>query len=207
MTELKHILPCAGFLLVIGACAGSAKQSASPQMREVAVAQERSQQNLAQAEEAQKDATKATERAAAAQAVVQRDQDKLSYDQQIARQEQAKAQQAQYRARQETQQATRETQQEQPKASRMLGAETQRVAKGVQTADGLVMQRRPGEVVIQPSNGNPMTFAISKTTKVRVEGRESSADRIQEGVEARVAYIPSRKGPMAISIVVEGANH
>ncbi|HTP29531.1 MAG TPA: hypothetical protein VMK12_28175 [Anaeromyxobacteraceae bacterium] len=207
MSEIRHLLPCAGVFFLAGVnCASAAKESPSPEMRTIAAAQERSQEALGRAEQAQNDATKAVEKAVAAQANVQRDEDKLSYDQGIARQMAAKAQQAQTLATQKTRQATRETLRLQAKASETLASETKRVAKGIQMADGLVTRTRPDQVVIQPPTGDTMSFVIGKETRVRIEGRKSSAYKIREGTEARVAYVPSADGAKAVSIVVRSAS-
>ena len=205
----KYALPCAGLLALGGLHCASTSQQASespnPTTREVASSQQASQQALKQAQEAQKAATDQTRKANEAQARVQNDQEKLRQDQDIARQEQAKAQQLQQQANQESQQAGQVAQQQQQRAATGLSQQTQEVARGRQTAAGVVTRVRPDEVVVQPPSGQAMRFSLNESTKVQIEGRASTADEIREGQQARVAYEASANGPTAVSIRVSGA--
>jgi hypothetical protein len=80
------------------------------------------------------------------------------------------------------------------------------VAKGQHVAAGVVTQVRPDEVAVQPATGQMLKFRVDDGTKVQVDGRTSSADRITEGQQARVAYEPSGNGPRAVSIRVGSAD-
>ena len=203
---VRYALPCAGLLVFAGAhCASTSKQaseSPNPATREVATSQQASEQALKQAQEAQKQATEQAQKAAEAQARVRSDQEKLRQDQDIARQEQAKAQQLQTQARQESQQAAQQTQQQQQRAANVLSQQTQEIAKGQQTAAGVITRVRPDEVVVQPASGEAMRFSVNESTKVQIEGRTSTADEIREGQPARVSYEASANGPTAVSIRV-----
>jgi len=204
----RYALPCAGLLALAGACASTSQQSSespNPTTREVASSQQASEQSLKQAQEAQKQATSQSQQAAEAQARVRSDQEKLRQDQEIARQEQAKAQQLQTQAGQETQQSAQQTQQQQQRAAAALSQQTQETAKGQQTAAGIITRVRPDEVVVQPPSGQAMRFSLNDSTQVQIEGRTSTADEIQEGQQARVAYETSTNGPTAVMIRVQGA--
>jgi flagellar biosynthesis GTPase FlhF len=205
----KYALPFAGLLALSGASCASTSQQASespnPTTREVASSQKASEEALKRAQDAQKQATDQSQKAAEAQARVRQDQEKLRQDEETARQEQAKAQQLQTQARQESEQAARQTQHQQQRAAAGLSQQTQEIARGQQTAAGIVTQVRPDEVVVQPASGQAMRFRVDDSTDVRIEGRKSSADQIREGQQARVSYEPSANGPSAVSIVVSGA--
>ncbi|GEJ58785.1 hypothetical protein [Anaeromyxobacter diazotrophicus] len=205
--NVRYVLPCAG-LLAIGACASTSKQaseSPNPTTREVASSQQASEQALKRAAESQKAATEQSQKSAEAQARVRNDQEKLRQDQETARQEQAKAEQLQLQANQESKQATQQAQQQQQRAASALSQQTQDVSKGQQVAAGLVTQVRPDEVVVQPPSGQAMRIRINDSTQVKIHGRTSTADQIQEGQQARVAYEPSVNGPTAVTISVSKA--
>lgn len=206
--NVRYVLPFAGLLAIAGSCASTSKQaseSPNPTTREVASSQQASEQALKRAADAQKAATEQAQKSAEAQARVRSDEEKLRQDQDTARQEQAKAQQLQLQGNQESQQATQQAQQQQRRAASALAQQTQDVSKGQQVAAGLVTQVRPDEVVVQPPSGQAMKIRINDSTQVKIHGRASSADQIQEGQQARVAYEPSVNGPTAVSINVSSA--
>ncbi len=202
-------MPFAGILALSGAsCATSSQQaseSPNPTTREVASSQKASEEALKRAQDAQKQASEQSQKAAEAQARVRQDEEKLRQDQETSRQEQAKAQQLQTQARQESAQASQQVQQQQQRAATGLSQQTQELARGQQTAAGIVTQVRPDEVVVQPASGQAMKFRVDDSTDVRIDGRKSSADQIQEGQQARVSYEPSANGPSAVTIVVNGS--
>jgi len=202
----KHSLPCAGLILLAGACATGSKQasgSPNPTTNQVAASQQSSEEALKRAEEAQKQATDQSNKAAAAQARVRQDEEKLGQDQEAALSEQAQAQQLQERVRQQTHQTTQEIERQQAQAAAALAEQTQMIAHGQQLATGVVTRVRPDEVTIQPASGQRIKFSVDSGTKVQIAGRRSSADKIKEGQEARVAYQASPKGPTAVSIQVQ----
>jgi len=196
----------AGAALLLGGvtCASTRQQAESPNptTREVASAQQRSQEALARAHDAQKAAADQAKKAAEADAQVRQDQQKLERDQATARQEHAKAQQLQAQAEQETRRAAQEAQQQQQAAASGLAQQMQHSARGQQVAAGVVTQVRPDEIVLQPPSGDVMRFRLSDQTEVQVGGRQASANQIREGAEARVAYEQSANGPMAVRVSV-----
>ncbi len=204
----KYALPFAGILALTGAsCATThqASESPNPTTREVASSQKASEEALKRAQDAQKQASEQSQKAAEAQARVRQDEEKLRQDQETSRQEQAKAQQLQTQARQESAQASQQVQQQQQRAATGLSQQTEELARGQQTAAGIVTQVRPDELVVQPPSGQAMRFRVDDSTDVRIDGRKSSADQIREGQQARVSYEPSANGPSAVTIVVSGA--
>jgi len=197
-------------LLAVAGCAGQQKQNdMSPSAQQAQASQQQSQQALAQASEAQKQATEQAKKAqdahqdvAKAQAKLEQSRQELQQAQQRERQEQARAEQLQQQASQATQQATQQAQQSQQRAATALSTETERTQRGEHTVSGQVVAAAPTQLVLKASAGQ-MTLQLDENTKVRIDGRESSASQIVQGEQARVSFQTSTSSrPTATSVEV-----
>jgi hypothetical protein len=86
-----------------------------------------------------------------------------------------------------TQQATQQAQQHQERAAQALSTETQRTQRGEHVVSGQVVAAAPTQLVLQ-SSGGQMTLQMDQSTTIRIDGRESSAQNIVQGEQARVSY-------------------
>jgi colicin import membrane protein len=197
-------------LLAVAGCASQQKQNdLSPSAQQAQTSQQQSQQALARASDAQKQATEQAKKAqdahrdvAKAQAKLEQSRQELQQAQQRERQEQAKAEQLQQQASQATRQATQQAQQSQQRAATALSTETQRTERGEHTVSGQVVAAAPTQLVLQASAGQ-MTLQLDENTKVRIDGRESSASQIVQGEQARVSFQTSTSSrPTATSVEV-----
>ncbi|MFL5263600.1 MAG: hypothetical protein ACJ79E_04625 [Anaeromyxobacteraceae bacterium] len=197
-------------LLAVAGCASQQKQNdLSPSAQQAQTSQQQSQQALAQASDAQKQATEQAKKAqdahrdvAKAQAKLEQSRQDLQQAQQRERQEQAKAEQLQQQASQATQQATQQAQQSQQRAATALSTETERTERGEHTVSGEVVAAAPTQLVLKASAGQ-MTLQLDQNTKVRIDGRESSASQIVQGEQARVSFETSTSSrPTATSVEV-----
>ena len=160
--QRKLIRPRAALLVLSAASCASTQQQASespnPLTREVEQSQERSERAFDRAEKAPAAASDQARKASAAQLKVQQDEEKLAPVQNLARQEQGRAQELQKEAYQERKRADAEAACSQDAASRVLLRETQATSRGQQLAAGLVTEVRPDEGVVQPPEGDAMSF-------------------------------------------------
>lgn len=209
MKSLKRwALPCAGLLAVAGAgCAGTRErqQTVNPAARQVTASQERTEQALASAAEAQKRASEQQRRAADAQAAVREAQRRLDEAQRRAEAETQKARQVQDEANEATRQATRQAQEAQQHASQQLANQAQIVARGEQLVSGQVTRVSPNQLEVR-AQGQAMTFTLTPETRVQIDGRQASAAEIVQGGEARVAYEATGSEPTARTVQIMTGN-
>jgi uncharacterized protein (DUF3084 family) len=203
----RYVLPGVALLVAAGAgCAGKQQgPGPSPVSQEVAASQQRTEEALQRARQAQDLATEQARKATDAEAVVRQDQEKLALDQQTVQRERAKAQQLQLQAKRESELAAAQMQRNQALATGALEQQMQRTARGEQLAAGLVTEVRPDELSVQPRVGNMMSFGLTGRTQVTIEGRKATAGQITPGSEARVSYEASTEGPRALSVEVTRA--
>ena len=206
MRKTWYVVPCAGLLAAAG-CAGSrGASSQNPTANAVEANQRQSQEALKQAHDAQAKATDQQEQVAAAQQDVQKDQQKLQQDQQKLKQEQQKEQQLQQQANQQTQQSAEQAQQGQAAATTALSRQGQQIANEQATFAGQVTRASGSQLSVKPPSGEPMTFRITNETKVLVDGRQGSLDRVLPGEDARVSYELGGPTPHATSVLIQTGN-
>jgi colicin import membrane protein len=198
IARVRTFVVSAGLVgLVAGAgCAGrqQAKQEQeSPAAKQISASQERSQQALDQAAVAQREASEQARRSQEASREAQRReseakeaQERAVAAQQTAQNEQKKAVQAQENANRATEQASGVAAQAQQQASQAL-SEQERVAAGQRMYKGSVIGADQGRLVVSSERG-PLSFALTPSTQVEVDGRAATLADIQPGADARVAY-------------------
>ncbi len=201
-TMVRYALPCAGLLVMGGSGCAGRQSAASPTARHVESAQQRSQQALDRAAEAQKRASRQGEVVAQAQREVQDAQRRLTEAQERLGNEQVKAEQLQQQAIEARTEATREAQASQQEASRALSLQGEHVKRREQTFSGQVSQATADSIVVTPQVGEPMRFKVTDNTRVQIDGRQASAGEIQQGGDARVAYQVSGTEPTATVVQV-----
>lgn len=211
MRSLKrYALPCVGILaLTATGCASTRKSSDSgvnPAARQVTASQRTTEQALASATEAQKRASAQQRRATEAQKEVREAQRRLDEAQRRAEAETNKAREAQQQANEATRQATQQAQQAQQQASQQLANQAQIVARGEQLVAGQVTRASPTQLVVEPRDGQAMTFTLTPDTRVQIDGRQASATEIVQGGEARVAYEVTGTEPTARSVHIMTGN-
>lgn len=214
VTNLKRqwmSIAMAGVAATAGGCAsmrgqGDASASGNPTAQRAEASQKQSQQALDQAAEAQKKAAEQAETATLAQQEVQKAQQALVKAQKKARVEQQRAQQLQAEASRVTRDASRTTQRSQAQASRALSEQGQQIARDQQSTAGQVTEARAGNVSVRLKDGTSMSFLITKSTRVLVDGRSAEATDLQVGEDAQVAYRVSGSQPTALVIQVASGN-
>jgi colicin import membrane protein len=204
IVRVRTFVVSAGLVgLVTGAgCAGrqqQAKQEESPAAKQISASQERSQQALDQAAVAQREASdqarraqEAAREAEGAESEARQAQERAVAAQQKAANEQKKAVQAQEDANRATELASGVAAQAQQQASQVL-SEQEKVASGQRMFKGSVIEADQGRLVVSSERG-PLSFALTPSTQVEVDGRAATLADIQPGADARVAYDISADG-------------
>lgn len=198
-TQIRGALPLVG-LLVLGASCATTQRSASEQAN---AADERSRQELRQAQEAQQKAADQEKNVAAARQDVVRSQQQLAQAQRKESEERAKLQQLQQQADLHARQA------EAARAPAAAAGQTVPpggpVRSGRQTISGHVLQARPNQLVLQARTGQTLTLDVNDQTQIYVGGERRSADELQQGADARVAYEETGGRPTALTVEVARA--
>lgn len=204
IARVRTFVVSAGLVgLVAGAgCAArqkQAQQQESPAAKQISASQERSQQALDQAAVAQRGASEQARRAQEAARESQRAdtaakeaQERAVAARETARNEQTKAVQAQEEANRATQQASGVAAQAQQQASQVL-SEQESGQAGQRVLAGSVIEADQGRLVVSSDRG-PLSFTLTPSTQVEVNGRAASLADIQPGADARVAYDTSPDG-------------
>ena len=201
---------CAALVFAIGGCAGmggaSKDTGSSPGTQKIENPQQQSEQALRQASDAQKKASEQQKRAAEAQRDYQQKQRELQVAQQKMEAEQQKAEQLQLQANEATQLGTERAQRSQQQASRALSQQSARSERGEQQLQGQVSQATSRQLVVQTQSGQAMTFDITGETRIRIDGREATAQQIQPGENALVSYEMSGTEPTALAVQISTGN-
>ncbi len=182
-TMVRYALPCAGLLVMGGSGCAGRQSAASPTARHVESAQQRSQQALDRAAEAQKRASRQGEVVAQAQREVQDAQRRLTEAQERLGNEQVKAEQLQQQAIEARTEATREAQASQQEASRALSLQGEHVKRREQTFSGQVSQATADSIVVTPQVGEPMRF--TRRPQARSSRAEMHASRTKSRERSR----------------------